>query len=366
LYKSGFLIAGDGAPPGNHNDLTNVGPTDDMSLLFNNDSTMFKGGEASGVPANAPITNWAAAKAGSWGTQYGDDSSNYMLVCSDLSGVYTISLTYAKRCIAHLKKPGTEEIIIQWDSVKPASSTPVATHWHYPQDGETTISAYPEGLTTCPGAGGCGSLDTNRTIQSMEDGGGVSPTDNNPARIYGVISKFLSPGTIHVVYDGQASPQNGFQGHTERVSICGGTSCAASVATFEALSVHKVAQNLTDTTLLTTALNPDANWTGVQTADKVALFSRGGVNRATIPGFITTHSGSAQYLFGGVAAGSYAVTLNGTPVPGSPFTVADGDNSIEFEGISGTVSVNGGVAAPPGQGSGLFGNVGARGSVVIH
>jgi hypothetical protein len=113
-------------------------------------------------------------------------------------------------------------------------------------------------------------------------------------------------------------------------------------------------------------LNPDANWTGVQTTDKVVLMARGGVTHNSVPGFATTHVGSAQYFFGGLTAGNYTVTLNGTPVAGSPFAVADGDNSIEFESISGTISVNGGAAPPSGQSSGLFGNVGTRGNVVIH
>jgi hypothetical protein len=284
-----------------------------------------------------------------------------MYVCSDLSGVYTISLDYAQRCVAHLKKPGTEEIIIQWDSVKPLSSTQISTHVQYEQTGEASVSAYPEGTTRCPGVGGCGSLNTSRWVQSMEDGGGP---DNDPKRQYGIISKYLSPGTIAVVWDDSTFSDS--QGHTDRVSVCGGNSCSDSVSTFESLIVHKVAQNLSDTTLVSTALNPDSNWTGVQTADKVVLMARGGVTHNSVPAFATTHSGSAQYLFGGLAAGNYAVTVNGTPVPGSPFAVADGDNSIEFESISGTVSVSGGGAAPSGQSSVVFGNVGAKGSVIIH
>jgi hypothetical protein len=148
-------------------------------------------------------------------------------------------------------------------------------------------------------------------------------------------------GTITKFYPGG-------NGHTHRVSICAGSSCGASVNTFESLVIHKIANGLTDTTLTTSALNPDPNWTGVQMCGAVScsvyLGTRHGVLRSTIAGFTTTHSGTAQYLFAGLSAGTYAVTINGVGVAGSPFTVSASDNSIEFESTAGTVSFNGSVS----------------------
>jgi hypothetical protein len=94
------------------------------------------------------------------------------------------------------------------------------------------------------------------------------------------------------------------------------------------------------------------------------LFARGGVTHANITGFTTTHSGTAQYLFAGLTPGSYAVTIGGTPVSGSPFTVAANDNSIEFESTAGSVSINGSVGSS--SSSIISGQITPSGNVIIH
>jgi hypothetical protein len=156
-------------------------------------------------------------------------------------------------------------------------------------------------------------------------------------------------------------------GHTHRVSVCAGSSCGATVTSLESLAVLKLSSNyLTDTTLTATAITPDANWYGVQTLDKVIILARHGVTQSTMAGFTTTHNGTAQYLIGGITAGSgYAITINGTPVTGSPFTVAAGDNSIEFESTAGVFALNGGAPAG-GRAPVVGGKFGAGGKVVVH
>jgi len=105
------------------------------------------------------------------------------------------------------------------------------------------------------------------------------------------------------------------------------------------IEVHKITRNFnTDATLTATAINPDANWTGVQTTDKVAMFARGGVLRTSLT-FTTSHSGTAQYLIAGLAAGAYNVALGGAPIAGSPFVVSDNDNSLYFESTAGAVTI---------------------------
>jgi len=101
----------------------------------------------------------------------------------------------------------------------------------------------------------------------------------------------------------------------------------------------------TDQTLNCPSTWTQTNWfiaqcAGANTAMVVAL-ARGGTTYSAISGFTTTHSGTAQYLFGGLTAGTYTVTVAGTPVTGSPFTVGAGDNSIEFTSAAGAVVVNG-------------------------
>lgn len=502
IYKVGELLARDHYPPW---DSDSSGSPDDsavaQSLRFGNANHFKLGAFANPItPGITPIVRWASGNHGSWDTAYGDQNSTYSYTCADLAGGYTVTIDHAIRCMIHLKKPGTEEIIAQADDVDVTSApTPVETHFNYTQTGETATigltfpSSYTEGSTTCPGSGGCASLNTNRTIFEAEDG---APADaRGPARTYGLITKFFSPSTITVRDDapkvltltsvqktinativsftatgvfntivetnvahglivnafvtiagttggcpfmnkgwqpiaivdathytiaedirsctpggGTSStwtrfnaPTHGLAdlntvvvtgatgswaaynngalqirvidadhlnplddldssgysgsfdgsimtffaggfGHTHRVSVCAGSSCGATVNTFESLAVHKLSSNyLTDTTLTATAITPDANWYGVQTLDKVIILARHGVTQSTMAGFTTTHSGVAQYLIGGLTAGSgYDFKVNGVSVAGSPFTVAAGDNSIEFESTAGAVSLNGG------------------------
>jgi hypothetical protein len=366
VYKAGELLNTDQGIPGagiEGDDNTTVG---DM-LQFGGSSSLV-GGSYSNTPGMTPITMWGSANHGSWSAKYGDQASQYMWLCSNLAGVYTTTTNYAQRCIAHLKPTSGEELIVQWDSVSVPSPTSIATHVHYTQNGETGVSAYPEGHTTCPGTGGCGSLNSNRSIRSLETG--TSDAFGDPTPNYGLITTFLSPGTITVNWDCpnnlECSPSSSYpggSGHTDRVSVCGGSSCGAPVSTFESMIVHKVAANLTDTTLTTTALNPDPNWTGFQSVDKVVLMARGGSTHSSISGFTTTHSGTAQYLFGGLTPGVYTVTISGTPVSGSPFTVSANDNSIEFDSTAGTLSVNG--SASTGS-SIISGQATVNGNAVIH
>jgi hypothetical protein len=96
------------------------------------------------------------------------------------------------------------------------------------------------------------------------------------------------------------------------------------------------------------------------------LFARGGVTHANITGFTTTHSAGAQYLIEGLTPGTYAVTIGGTAVTGSPFTVAAADNSLEFwwAGSGGVVALNG--SAPIVGGSILGGAFTVGGAIIIH
>lgn len=132
-------------------------------------------------------------------------------------------------------------------------------------------------------------------------------------------------------------------GHSFRVAGCAGSGgvCDPAATKYEMIQVHRPFYGTTDPGISVTSLNPDANWTGVQTEDKVVLFSRGGTTHATISGFTTTHTGTAEYLFAGLPAGSYTVTVNGSPVTGSPFTVDATAQSLEFASTAGLVSVNG-------------------------
>jgi lysophospholipase L1-like esterase len=359
IYKAGALLGADEASALPDAGISGSGQSDNSihgNMLQFGGAGSAPGGNSWNPPqaGKSPITMWASANHGSWASQYGDQNSQYMFVCSNLGPAYTTVTIYAQRCIAHMKPSSGEEIIVQGDFASVPTTTQIAYHVPYPQNGDPrgNLAYYPEGTTVFDGT----------QVTELEDGG--SDGNGNPARTYGLLTRFFSPGTITVRDDG--SSYTGGYGHTHRISVCGGTACGANVSTYEVVTVHKIAQNLSDTTLTATALNPDTNWTGVQTADKVVLLARGGTTHSSIAGFTTTHPGTAQYLFGGLTPGVYTVTIGGNPVSGSPFTVSANDNSIEFVSPAGAVSVNGSVNVGVKTITPIEGQIGAGGSVIIY
>lgn len=85
-----------------------------------------------------------------------------------------------------------------------------------------------------------------------------------------------------------------------------------------------------------------ANFRVIQIADsgfpKVAAFAQGGITYATAS-FTTSYSGTGQNVIAGLTAGTYTVTVGGSPVAGSPFIVNAGDNTLYFESTSGIVAI---------------------------
>jgi hypothetical protein len=358
VYKAGFLLGNDAQPVGSAPrggiELTGFAP-EFQGLSITRNWGLDRFGDGTGPAITTPL-RWASANHGSWPVGYGDQASNYMYVASELKNNYTTAYNRAQKSIVHFKKLSTEEIIIQYDDINTSNApTQVAVHTHYPQNLQAASPdssggvPYTEGDTTCPGSGGCGSLNANRTVLEQETG--TASAHGDPTPQYNMVSKFVVPSGapgVFLKWDGSAYPSS--SGNTYRVSACADASstgaCGATGQnSLELITVHKIATQ-PDTSLTVTALNPDANWTGVQTADKVALFGRGGTTHSTMTGFTTTHAGTAQYLFGGLTPGTYSVTVNGSPVTGSPFTVVANDNSIEFENTAGMVSINGSGGSP--------------------
>lgn len=387
LYQVGEILNTDIAPPGNGFDNQPIGGMVDTMPQFGGTDAPLKNGIGGGFndPSITPITNWAGPAG------YGDPSSRYAYACADLSGAYTpasVTVTTSQRCVAHLKETAlngdtADQVIVQWDYI--AASNPgggavtggVAWHLHYNLNGETqaqSSGAYDEGNTTCPGSGGCASLDTSRWLQSLENG---ATTGGNPPRTHGIVSRIFSPGVIHVNWgcpsnvECTSSPLStypGGNGHTDRIDICAGPTCGSAYApALESLVAHKVVRDLSDITWTPAALNPNANWTGFTAPSAVFLMSRGGVTHNAIGGFTTTHSGTAQYLFAGLTAGVYTVTKGGVAVTGSPFTVVDGDNTIYFDSASGSIVVTAGSGPTPSQiGTIVIGIIKAIGNIIIH
>jgi len=155
-----------------------------------------------GLPAISfcPVTHWYQNNHGSLDPAYGDQSSKTVYGCAALHGAYFPgTIDFGSRCVADLKDTalngGTgEQVIVQKTLVDSATtSQPIETYIHYSQnrqtyDGAETVGdTYNEGDTTCPG--GCENINTNRIIQSVEDGVGpvtvsiVSITPGNPTGV---------------------------------------------------------------------------------------------------------------------------------------------------------------------------------------
>jgi hypothetical protein len=371
LYKAGFLLANDTFPVGasDNDPVTNNqfdATKNDVAFEFQGKNTI-KQSLVPGQTETANIIRWASANHGTWPTAYGDQNSRFAYALIDLSGAYTTTYNRVQRHVAHLKAPGLEEIIVQYDDVDVSNApTAVRNQVHYPQNGEVLNTQprvyYDEGTTVCPGSGGCTSLDATRQILEQENGAS-SPGD--PNRVFNLITAFFSPPgtTMTVRWDGSSYP--GGNGHTNRVSLCGGSSCGAPVSALEDVIVHKIASQ-PDTTLTVKALNPDSKWTGVQTADKVVLFARAGNKPITVT-FQTDHAGTAQYLIAGLQGGMvYRVHNNGVvggtrggqggtqgaaPSDIARQLVSEGDNVLYFEAPAGSYTIG-----PDRLGGLLFGN----------
>jgi hypothetical protein len=334
VYKAGHLLNADGSNPGalyESDDSSNL----DNLIQFGGTKSFVSGPPYAG--SIAYIARWAGSNSGSWASAYGDQNSRYAYAMADLAGMYTTVYNRVNRHIVHLKKPGSQEVIVQFDDIDTANSpTQIRTQVHYPQNGQASVDGMSEGTTTCPGANGCAGLDSDRWVQSVEDG--TTHSHSTVVANYGVTTKFLSPGTVFIRSDGSA--YTGGQGYTHRVSMCGGASCGATVNGMELLTIHRIG-TIGDIALTATALNPDSNWTGVQTTDKVVLFARGGTTKSTLTTFTSSVTGTGQYLFAGLTPGiSYNVNVNGSAVTGSPFPVSASDNTIYFEAGAGTVSLS--------------------------
>lgn len=367
------MLFPDSNPPGTtNNDSADWTVNGDVTAVGPNGANLHDGdcGDNPGCainPSMSKIIGYWSQNHGSFATEYGDANSNAMLVVGDNTGSFksAAGVNNAIVAVLHAKKPTRDEFIVRSDKVSLSTPNSITNHIHYTQNLETNVSFFAEGDTTCPGSGGCGSLNTTRWIQSLQSG--ASPGGGDPPLTYGISTKILTAGTV--AWDGSGYP--GAFGHTDRVSICAGTCGDTSQTSFRQFTFHKVMSTLSDTTQTDpVALNPDANFTGGYSCGAVScvvfIQNKDFVNHSSIGPFTTSFTGSSgtgMYAIYGLTAGSYDITVNSVEVAGSPFTVPDGDNSVVFEAVNGAISVNG--AAPASNATTIRGNATLPGAVVI-
>jgi hypothetical protein len=338
LYKTGWLLgndyAGSAGQCGPYS--TSTGLTSwESGFEFNGANTVTATNGLGLTLVASAIRRWYSGNRGSWSRFYGDQASKVAYAMVDFAGAYRPTYNRVWRHMAHFKSGA--EVLVQFDDVDTSNQPAAAgirSQVHFPQNGEGattnngTLVEYAEGSTVCQNCTG-----TNPAGYVWERESGAPADSSGPARTNGLIASFFSPRDITLRWDGHG--YSGARGHTERLSICAGTSCGAAATTLEAVHVYEVQTSIGPATPTATALNPDANWTGVRTADKAVLFGRGGQLRSAVPEFSVP---AGQVLIAGLAAGRYDVSVGGTQVVTGAI-VGDGDNALYFDSPAGTVTV---------------------------
>ena len=388
IFKRGLLVDLDGGALTDNQDQTTTGSAVQFGGI-QGELNEFNSGlpTASNVSTVTPLA-WASANHGSWAAQYGDQNSTYAHQCVDAAGMYQSNwnVSVAIKCLTDFKRSGYDQFVVEQDEVflTGTNTTEIQRAIHYPQNGTSNPlpeQAYPTGTTICTNTAGtqvpCSSLNSYGRIESTEQS----------AQGYGVITQIYSPGTVNLTWAcpgsgnaPQCSPANRAQrlgasfgfGYSDPVIIAGGSTLGGSVNSLEDVIVHKIMNGLSDTTFKSSPLNPSSSWTGVDACGANSgigyLRLRSNSTAASVPGFTTSQCPSLpyQYLISGISPGTYTVTVGGSAVSGSPFTVSAGDTTIEFTGVAGTVSVNAGVISSPAASSIISGQATAGGNVIIH
>ena len=332
IYRKGYLLAGD-AQYGNNN----------LAL----DSMISVGSDA----------NWA----GGFGTPYrwagthptGVSDSSYAYTLMDITADYkaAANVTRAQRSLIHFKGTG-QDYVVWYDDVATSTGNIKKAYLHFYH-------------ADCYAAARCSDGASGITWGGGNNGGTVVNTATS-SRLQASILPVNGTNTVLLGYDNVDGSYTGGTGHTFRAYACAenasspGT-CDAKATAGEWLAVFQPSTNTSDT--LPTLKQPSCTAAGgncatleIQDAThpKVAAFARQGALVSAMA-FITTHSGTAQYVIAGLAPGRYSITVDGSVVANN--TVMGGDTSLSFFSSSGAVSISlaglpSAVSATPASGNG--------------
>ena len=241
--------------------------------------------------------------------------------------------TRARRWMAHFKT--ASEILFIVDDVATPSATTVNSFTHFTQNGQSG-----EGTTTCDG--GC-------STSSIASGRVVSQSLLNT-----LVSQWYFPTAGHAVrVENLSGTYTGGAGFTFRTTA-GSTS---AVTASEIVQVVKVLSGTGSTALTSTSLTP-TGFMGAEADGHVALFPRAG---GTPTSATFSKAATGDVLVGGLAAGTYRLTLGGTPVctgvvvtSTTPFycpAVASGSVVVEVAPTSNTWYVSPSVTGTTGDGT---------------
>lgn len=314
IYRNVYLLAGDTSGADGFENTPGANLEDMIDL--NNTYPKITYGH---VAAYAPFSRWASTDP------TGDASSRYAYAMVDLTNMYSAAgnATRVQRHVAHFKKSGGQDYIIEYDDI--ALSAPIAVapkaYFHYFLNGVApgTAIKFNAGSKTV----------SNTQSSSLLNSAFVATAGSTSAAL---------------VVDNANGTYTGGSGYTFRAYLCpssNGSTCDATKTNAEWIGVFEPVNGTGGSMPALTQL-PATNFRVVQVADstspKVAAFAQSG-NTYSAVSFTTSHSGTGQYLIAGLAPGTYNVTLNGSALLSNQ-AVVSGDNTLYFESASGLITVS--------------------------
>jgi hypothetical protein len=323
IFRNAYLLAGD--QDGGDGFMLD-GVTWDNMIDLNNTWVQQKGGYTNDYfAAYVPVIRWSSTDPG------GDSLSRYAYEMLELASMYGKAgkAKRVQRQIVHFKKSGGQDYIVTWDDIALSSAIAIApkAYFHYylnhvPPDMAISYSG------------------TDYTVSNLQK-----------SRRALLNSKFIptaGANTAALVVDNPNGRYKGGSGLTYRAYMCpstDGTTINNSATSGEWAGVFQPINGTNGSMPSISQLTPteSSNFRVIQIADstwpKVAYFATGGSIGNTALHVATTYSGTGQNLITGLATGTAVVTVGGTPVTGSPFTVNAGDNTVYWEGPAGAVVV---------------------------
>jgi len=320
IYRQGFLLAGDSE----FGDCYIIN-----SPACPQGRAVISIGGNSGWPVANGAQGWANPEirwAGSHPTGVSSNKYAYSMFEGNLQ--YTATVTHALREVAHLKG-GSQDYVVVHDYVSVPSGTTIESNW--------PLFLGPDYYFSRSGTVTATSWASSKQAQVVV---------TNASLIMQAVP-VAGANSLAAIDAGVGS--NGFARLEQLCASTNGSTCNSSATSMESIVVLKPA-NTTSPSMPALTQLPASGAAVVQIADtsapKVAAFVTG-ASTVTSLSFTSTHSGTAQYVIAGLTAGTYNVTVGGSTVSGSPFTVNSGDNTLYFESTSGAVTIGGGGAGTP-------------------
>lgn len=261
-----------------------------------------------------------------------DASNRFAYTMEDGVGTWrsTANVSKKERHFLHLKRSGKEDIVLIYDNLVFSSPMIARQYTNFAQNAETD-----EGDSTCP-SGACSSnFATDREVRTS--------TPGNPV---GMTTKFIVPGggATGAAWNTNDAQMTASPARVHRATTCTGSgSTCTTASSYEMIVMHKLFTSA-PAAVSTTSHNPSANWAGLSTPDYTAMFARTSL-QTSMPAVTT--STTTDVFAAGLAAGTYDVQRNGTPVC-NDLTVSSNNNTLYCPDVaSGSITILLDGAPPP-------------------